>query len=110
MKKHFYSHLVEVESIYIELDLMGLKKEEMRELAELVDSSIHHVVINVVLTHLEEDDKRLFLSHLVSENHEEIWKLLGAKVKKAEIKIGQAVDKLKLDLRHDIHKVKRAKK
>lgn len=110
MKKHFYSHLIEIDSLYISLHLLDMKKEEREELIVIVESSIHHVVLDTVLSELSDNDKKIFLSHVGAEKHDSIWHLLQAKTKNIENKIFRSVEKLKKDLNKDITKTKSKKK
>jgi predicted dinucleotide-utilizing enzyme len=104
MKKNFYSHIVEIDSVYTVLDVMDMTVEERQELIVIVDATVHHVVMNAVLSQLSESDKKLFLTHLAAENHDEIWSLLNEKVKDVEKKIRREVDKLKKELHEDMKK------
>jgi succinate dehydrogenase flavin-adding protein (antitoxin of CptAB toxin-antitoxin module) len=105
MQKHFYTHLIEVESIYTVLDLLEMSTDERKELMIIVDSTVHHVILDTVLTELSEEDKKSFLSHLAQDNHEEIWTLLNNKMKQPEKKIKKAVDKVKKDFHSDMKRV-----
>ncbi len=109
MKKHFYTHLVEIETIYTELEALPMHKHEKDELVEIVHSTIHHVVIDTVLSELPEEDKKTFLSHVHAENHDSIWGLLKEKIEKSEEKIKQAVEQLKKDFHQDIDEIKKGK-
>lgn len=100
--KYFYSHLIEIESIIIELDKMGLSREEKLHLAHLVDSSMHHTILNAILSELSDEDKRKFISHLNENNHDNIRKFLNEKVNKVEDKIKKAADDLKKELHKDL--------
>ncbi len=60
MSKHFYSHLVQVESLIVGLDQMELSDKEKLHLAQLVDSHIHNVVLDTILSELSEEDKKNF--------------------------------------------------
>jgi hypothetical protein len=110
MKKHFYSHIIEIDSIFITLDLMDMKTEEREDLVTIVESSVHHVVIDTVLTQLSEEDKKMFLSHLVADKHDDIWTLLKEKTRSIEKKILKAVENFKKDIHKDIAKAKSKKK
>lgn len=107
--KQFYSHLVEIESIIIELDKMNLSQEEKLHLAHLVDSSLHHTILNAILSELEDEDKRKFMHHLNEGDHDKIWSLLNEKVSEVEMKIKKAADSLKDELKKDLKEAKRIK-
>lgn len=105
--KQWYTHLVEIESIIIELDKMDLSKEEKLHLAQLVDSSLHHTISNAVFSQLKEEDKRMFVAQLDKNNYNEIWKFLNQRVDGIEEKIKKVAE----DLKHELHKdLKIAKK
>lgn len=105
--KQFYTHLVEIESLIVELNKLELSDEERSHLASLVDSSLHHTILDVVLSQLDEDDKRVFLNHLEKNEHDKIWKLLNQKVDKIEEKIKMAADDLTKQLHKDIKEAKK---
>lgn len=107
MKKHFYSHIIEIESVYTRLTLLDLTEEERGELERLVESSVHHTVLDTILSKLSEADKRQFLTHIKTDRHEKIWEFLQEKMKGAEGKIRGAVDSLKNKMHHDIEKAKK---
>ncbi len=109
MKKQFYSHLVETDSLVVELNRMNISESDKAQLISLIDSSIHHVIMDAILSELSPDDKKIFLTHVLSHEHDKIWELLDKKVDKIEDKITQAADSLKKELYKDIQEVKEEK-
>lgn len=109
MQKLFYTHLIEIDSVFTVLDLLDMNQHERQELMIIVESTIHHVVVDTVLTELSEEDKKIFLKHLAQDNHDEIWVLLNAKIKHPDKKIQKAVDKIKKDFHNDMKKVMKKK-
>lgn len=107
--KQFYSYLVEIESIILELDKLNLTDEQRHHLASLVDSSIHHTIMDAILSELSDQDKRVFVQHFKEDNHEKIWKFLNEKVTGVEEKIRKAADDLKEELHKDLKEAKRSK-
>ncbi len=107
--KPFYAHLIEIESLTIELDKLDLTSEQKIHLASLIDSSLHHTILDAILSELPDADKRVFLQHLRTNDHQKIWKFLTAKVDNIEEKIKNAADQLKAELHADIKKAKRIK-
>ena len=67
-KRHFYSHLVEFESIYVALQEVQLSSQEREHLVSVAESSLHHVVMDAILSELSEGDKKMLLS-LTPENY-----------------------------------------
>lgn len=109
MNKHFYSHLIRLDSVHIALNDLELTIEERDELTGIMDSSIHHIILDTILSELSAYDKKLFLTHLHSQKHDEIWQLLNEKTKNIETKIRNAVDDLKKELHADIYEAKKKK-
>jgi hypothetical protein len=110
MKHHFYSHLVEIDTVVTELEVLDLNAEEKHELVKIMETTIHHVVLNTVLSELSEEDKKQFLDHLAGNNHSELWKLLTEKVPEVHEKIKKSVHKVKKEMSEDImetHKKRR---
>lgn len=105
--KQWYTHLIEIESIIVELDKMELSKEEKLHLAHLINSSLHHVVLDAVLSQLQEQDKALFIRYLNEDNHDKIWKFLNEKVERVEDKIKKVAEDLKKELHGDIQEAVR---
>lgn len=105
----FYSRLIEIESIVIELDQMDLTDEQKTHLATLIDSSLHHAILDEILSQLTDVDKRVFISHLNEGNHDRIWKFLNEKVDGVEEKIKKAAEDLKVELHKDLREASRRK-
>ncbi|MDO8637986.1 MAG: hypothetical protein Q7R43_00285 [Candidatus Daviesbacteria bacterium] len=106
MKKLFYSHLIEIESVIIELDKLDLSKEQKIHLASLMDSSLHHTILDAILSELSSDDKIVFLYHYQEGSHDKIWHFLNSKIEDVEKKIKKAADGLKAELHKDLKKAK----
>lgn len=109
MYKKFYSHLIEIESLIVELDSLELSDREKKHLAGLVDSNLHQAILHAILDELNESEKKVFLEHLNKKEHDKIWKLLNEKIDYVEDKIKDAAEKLKEQLKKDIKKAKRIK-
>ena len=110
MKHHFYSHLVEIDTVVTELDVLDLNAEEKHELVKIMETTIHHVVLNTVMAELSEEDKKQFLEHLAGNNHSELWKMLTEKVPEVHDKIKKSFHKVKREMSEDIketHKKRR---
>ena len=105
--KYFYSHLIEIESVTSELDKLDLSEEQKIHLASLIDSSLHHTILDAILSELSPSDKRVFLNHLQEDDHSKIWQFLNEKVNSIEDKIKKAADGLKNELHEDLKEAKR---
>lgn len=102
----FYTHLIEIESIIVELDKMDLSKEEKLHLAQLLDSSLHHTILDAIFSQLSEEDKKVFVTHQ-SSSSSKIWKFLNEKIDKVEDKIKAAAKDLKEKLHKDLKEAKK---
>lgn len=107
--KQFYTHLIEIESILVELDKMDLTDEQKVHLTSLIDSSLHHTVLDAVLSELSDADKRVFLNYLKEDDHGKIWQFLNEKVDNIEDKIKKAADDLTKELHKDLQEAKKTK-
>lgn len=108
MKKYFYTHIVDTTSLSLELGDMDLTPKERLHLISLIDSNIHHEILDLILSELNPVDKKTFLTHLASENHDKVWKFLNTKVHNIEEKIKKTAEDLKKELHRDIKEVRRA--
>lgn len=106
-KPFFYSHLIEAESVIIELDTLRITSEQKLHLAELIDSSLHHTILDAVLSELSSQDKKIFLNYLKEDDSEKIWQFLNEKVSGIEEKIKKAAELLTLELKKDLKEVKK---
>ncbi|MBI1863060.1 hypothetical protein HYS00_03000 [Candidatus Microgenomates bacterium] len=106
MNKYFYDHLIQIESLYVELDALKLSPSEKAELSALIESQIHHTVLDLILSNLGEEDKKLFLLHHANNNHDEVWSLLNKRIDTVENKIVTTVEDLKKMLHEDIREVR----
>lgn len=104
MSKHFYSHLVELDTLYLELDNHELTDSQKEEIKRLLDESIYHTVLEAVLSELSDEDKKMFLLHLADDDHGKIWEFVNGKVENIEDKIRKAADDIKEKLYEDIKK------
>lgn len=105
-QKHFYSHIVEIDSLVIELDKMDLTESEKKHLMSIVESSVHHAVLDAILSELSEDDKKMFLQHLAANDHDVIWQHLNDRIENIEDKIKKAADELMRELDKDMIELK----
>lgn len=101
-KKYFYTHIIDTSTLSLELGSMDLTPQERMHLISLMDSNIHHEILDLILSELKPIDKKTFLTHLASENHDKVWKLLNEKVENIEEKIKKTADELKKELHKDI--------
>lgn len=105
--KKFYTHLIEIESLTIELDSMDLADHQKHELGHLLDSNIHNVVMDAILSKLPEKDKREFALLATDKDHAKVWKFLNEKSEGIESEIKKAATDMKKQLQEDIKEAKK---
>lgn len=98
----FYSHLIEIQSVVMELDKLDLSSDQKTQLTGLIDSSLHHTILDAVLSELTPTDKKVFLNHLKADDKNKIWQFLNTKVENIEDKIKKAAEQLKVQLHEDL--------
>jgi len=104
--RYFYSHLIEIESIVSELDKLDLSADQRIHLTGLIDSSLHHTILDAILSQLSAENKRVFLNHLKEDDQSKIWQFLNEKVDNIEEKIKKSADSLKAELQKDLKEAK----
>ncbi len=106
---HFYHSIIEIDSLFVELDHLDLSESERHHLSELIDTNLHHEIVDVILSQLDEDDKKVFLNHLSRGDDKQIWDLINAKAENIEDKIKSAAESVKKELHEDISEAKKLK-
>lgn len=102
MKQNFYSHIIETDSLVVAINNLHFSEKEKAHLMSLIDSSLHHTVLDAILSELSDADKRVFLQHVVANDHDKLWNHLNDKVDNIEDKIKHAANELKKQLHDDI--------
>ncbi len=107
----FYSKFIIIESVIAELDTLDLSKSEKNHLSVLLDSALHHSILDQILSHLGKDDKRVFLQLLLHQGKdEEILDFLSKRIENIDDKIKQAADDLVKQMHKEVKEAKRIKK
>jgi hypothetical protein len=104
-KRYFYTHIIDTSTLSLELGEMDLTPKERLHLFSLIDFNIHHEILDLILSELKPNDKKTFLIHLASENHDKIWKFLRDKVDGIEEKIKKTADDIRNELHQDIREI-----
>lgn len=104
--KYFYSHLIETDSLVVALSELDITEEEKTHLLGIIESSLHHAILDAILSELSEKDKELFLKQLSKDDNEKIWDFLSSKIDGIEEKIKKTAENLKEELHKDIAETK----
>lgn len=105
-EKHFYSHIIELDTVLFELNKLDISSSEKAHLVELVDSNLHQAILEEVLSHLNEEEKIAFLEHMAEERYSDIWQLLEKRIDHVEDKIKKIAEEVKDELHEDINEAK----
>ncbi|MBI2086419.1 hypothetical protein HYT74_03695 [Candidatus Daviesbacteria bacterium] len=108
--KYFFSHLIEIESVILELEKLGLSRDQKVHLAFLIDSQLHHTILDAILSQLNDAEKRIFAKHLTEGNHDKIWKFLNDKIDGVEDRIKETANQLKEELHKDLQRARKETK
>jgi hypothetical protein len=100
--RKFYAHLVEIESLTVELEKLELADHEKHELAKLLDVNIHNSVMDAILSKIPDSEKKQFAEIAGREDHEKIWEFLKSKSEDIEEDIRKAAVEIKKKLHEDI--------
>lgn len=105
-QKHFYSHIVSVESVHIEMSYLDMSDAEKKHLGEIAESTMHHTILDTVLSSLSEEDRKVFLRQLHIDDHAGIWRFLNKKTRGIEKDILKTGEELLKKLHKDINEAK----
>ena len=103
--KHFYSHIITTDSLIVKLSNMKMSDDERTHLLSLMESSLHHAILDAILSELTASDKKLFLKELADEDHDAIWTFLKKRIDNIEGKIEKTAEDLQEQLHQDIDEV-----
>ena len=107
---YFYAKYVVIESLLSELQDLGLSEKERHHLANLADSSLHHTILDEILSQLSSEDKKAFLHKLKTDPEDEkIMEFLNEKIEGVEERIKKVADDLVLEMQKDIREAKKVK-
>ena len=105
---YFYSKYIIIEDLITELHEMNLSQEERHHLAALVDSQLHHAILDEILSSLNPEDKKVFLEELSKDpENEKLMDFLSEKIENIEEKIRTVSDALVKQLHSDVREAKR---
>lgn len=106
----FYAKIIKKEILIEELDSLTLSQEEKIHLSALIDSSLHHAILDEVLSHLSNDDKKLFLKVLADEkDHQKVLEFLKERIENVEDKIEKISEQLIKEMHADVKEAKKSK-
>jgi hypothetical protein len=106
MTTYFYEHIISPDDLYKELEVLDLTDSERNHIVMIVQSTMHHVIMDVILEKLHDDHKHIFLLHIAEDNHEKVWELLREHLHEPEGLILSAIETLKIELLQDIQEAR----
>lgn len=109
MTKIFYDHLTITEEITSTLNSYSMSGDERKELEELIGQTVHHEVLNTILTHLPKEKHEDFLTKFHAAPHDK--ELLDYLKKEIKIDIEKEIKLQAKKIRKEIlEEIKRANK
>jgi hypothetical protein len=106
MKKQFYSHVIEITPLHMSLDGLELDEQEKQELVQLIEKSVHHAVLDTILSELSDEHKKVLLSLVIRNEHDQAWQLVVTNIPEAEHKIRKTANTLIEAMHADIAEAK----
>lgn len=101
--KYFYAKYIEIDYLIEELHSLDLSDKERHHLAALLDSSLHHRILDEILSNLSESDKKIFLDKLREDpENENLMEFLNEKIEGIEEKIKKAAEQLIKEMHEDV--------
>ena len=102
----FYTKLITIEPLLEEMNSLELSQEEREHLSELIDSSLHHAILDQILSNLSDEDKRVFLKRFSDDPEDTgLLEFLNQKVENIEDKIKKTSDELVNKMHKDIKEI-----
>ncbi len=103
MAKIFYDHLVVLEDIIVELDKYEIEAVEREELIQLADETLHHRILDVILTKLPKEKHQEFLIKFHQAPHDRgLLEYLKSEIADIEKLISEEAAKTKKELLAEI--------
>ncbi len=101
--KFFYHKIIVIDKILEELHTLDLSDGERAHLAALVDSSLHHAILDEILSNLKDEDKRIFIKAITQNSEDDkLLEFLQSKIENIEEKIKRTADDLIVEMHKDI--------
>ena len=96
----FYDHLlIPLHGIYAHIEHLEIDAKDKRELIQIIDSTTHHTILDVILKHLHHDHHQTFLEKIHRSPHDpQHLNWLKTHIPAIENKISQRVKQLRAEL------------
>lgn len=105
---YFFYKIINIEFLLEELHTLKLEDKHKHHLAAILDSCFYHVILDEILTHLNEEDKKLFLKKVNEDpGSHGLLEFLNSRVEGIEEKIKKAADELISRMYKDIKVAKK---
>lgn len=108
MKKQFYTSIIEIDTLFIELDTLTLTDKEKAHLQEILETNLYHTMLDFVLSQLILEDRKLFLEKLAADDHEKTLEFLHKRILNIEEKIKRKAKTFAQEMQEDIMQIKKS--
>ena len=89
--KIFYDEIIQIGELMTHIQHLEIDTQEKEELAQMVDETVHHEMLSVILTHLPEEHHEEFLERFQAKPHDpNLLEYLKVKVEGIEEKLERA--------------------
>jgi len=109
--KIFYDHLTITQEVTVELDRYHIDVSEKEELIQLVDETMHHRILDLILRNLPQDKHEMFLTNFHKAPHDpSLLEFLKKEISvDFEKQIADEANKIKKEILAEIKRAKRVK-
>ncbi len=104
----FYDYLIVLDEVESEIKATAKTREEKEELWQIVDETLHHRIMDVILSRLPRESHEEFLEKFTQSPHDrQLISYLREKIKDdVEVIIHEEIAKLKKEILSEIRKKK----
>lgn len=107
---YFFARFISINELIAEIDTLDLSEEEKMHLSKLIDSSLHHAILDEILSNLSAEDKDVFLKKLHQKSSDdEMLEFLSKKIDNIDKKIKSVSEELVRQMHKDVGEAKRVK-
>ena len=105
---YFFAKYIVIDELMEEMDGLDLSAEQRLHLSSLIDSSLHHAILDEILSNLNNDDKKEFLKKIHQDSKgAELMEFLKPKIENIEDKIKNVSKQLIDEMHKDIKGAKK---
>lgn len=99
--KYLFEEIIQIKTVHLKLNEMDLADQEKEELLEIMKSTVHHKVIDLILSELTDEEKEIFLEGVSTgqmDKNKQYLSVLKDRINNLEAKIKEKVKEAEAEL------------